>query len=85
MTLTLDLSPIIEQQLQDSAAHNGVTVDVQAQSLIAFALQLKTKELRRNALEAQAATAFAASGETEEEMEAYVLQSVKQIRAEMRA
>jgi len=85
MTLTLDLSPSEEKDLQTGAAHDGVPVGEYARNLFATALRQKTTAHRRAILEAEAAEAFAASGETEEDMEAYIQQAVREVRAELSA
>jgi hypothetical protein len=85
MPLTLELTASIEQELAATAARDGVTPDVLAVRLLKSALRQNAREQRRAEMEAAAAAAFAASGETEEEMEAYIAATVKQVRAEIAA
>jgi hypothetical protein len=83
MTLQLELSPAEERELQASAARDGIPVGALVHRLLASALRQQKVVQRRAAMEAEAARLFAASGETDEEMEAYIQQTVEQVRAEM--
>lgn len=80
MTLILEFSPAEERELQTRAEREGLTLEEFARrSLLAPAK--KTFEQ----MQAEAAAQYAASGETEEEMEAYINATVKQVRAEIAA
>ena len=94
MSLTLELSPTQESELQSAASREGMPVPDYAHRLLVTALQIQLPVRtappasvgvdRRAALEADAARAFVASGMSEEELDEYAVGVTKQVRANWR-
>jgi hypothetical protein len=82
MSLTLDLNPTQERDLETLADSEGVPSQAFAQQLFAAALRQKKTFAQ---LHAKAAADFTASGISEDEVYAYGEQLVKQVRTEMNA
>ncbi len=82
MSLTLDLNPTQERDLETLAISEGVPSRELAQQLFATALRQKKTFAQ---LHAKAAADFAASGMSEEDVYTYGEQLVKQVRSEMNA
>jgi hypothetical protein len=83
MTLMLELSPAEERELVATAEKEGISVEeyILRRVLPSRSEPPETWEQRRSRVVA----GFAASGMTEEELEEYAVQAVKQVRAERRA
>ncbi len=82
MTVTLELTPIQERTLQSDAQREGVPIE---QFILRRLVSTSSLRFNSDEMERQIADGFAASGMTEEELDEYVIQSVKQVRAEIRA
>ena len=79
MTVTLELTPAQERALQSNAQHEGLALE---QYILRRLLSLSPEAPTFAQMQARAAEGFAASGMTNEDLDEYVVQSVKQIRAE---
>ena len=94
MSLTLELSPLQESELETAASREGMPVSDYAHRLFVAALrvQLPVRPApslpdgsdRRAVLEADAARAFVVAGMSEEELDEYAVDVTKQVRASWR-
>lgn len=85
MTLQLELSPAEEREVQTNAEREGITVEEYARRrlLSPLSLQPNWRAMLRDG-QAAARQAFAASGQTDEELSAEIEAEVKAYRAAQR-